>query len=104
MEKVAEAQSKLQLTPFFAQWVDGTGAPPFTNKYAVYRLGNNKGFRTSGAINQDLDLFRMPVELRIETDGKTEDRRVDVAGTDSPYTVETFGRPRRIRSIRRTGC
>ena len=39
----------------------------------------------------------MPVELRIETDGKTEDRRIDVAGTDSPYTVETFGRPRRIQ-------
>src|SRR5664279_4369010 len=38
----------------------------------------------------------MPVELRIETDGKTEDRRIDVAGSDSPYTVKTFGRPRRI--------
>jgi len=95
-EKVAEAQSDQQLTAFFAQWVDGTGAPQFNNKYAVYRLGNNKGFRTIGEIEQDLDLFRMPVELRIETDGKTEDRRIDVAGTDSPYTVETFGRPRRI--------
>ena len=38
----------------------------------------------------------MPVELRIETEGKTETRRVDVAGTDSSYSVETFGRPRRI--------
>ncbi len=38
----------------------------------------------------------MPVELRIETDGKTEIRRVDVSGTDSHYSVETFGRPRRI--------
>ena len=46
----------------------------------------------------------MPVELRIETDGKTEDRRVDVSGTDSPFRIETFGRPRKIRSIRRTGC
>src|SRR5581483_4676639 len=46
LEKVAEAQSQEQLTPFFAQWIDGTGAPKFTDKYAVYRLGNNKGFRT----------------------------------------------------------
>lgn len=96
VQTVAEAQSNLQLEPFFAQWLNGTGAPSFTNKYTVFRLGSNKGFRTLGAINQDLDLFRMPVELRIETDGKTETRRVDVSGTDSQYTVETFGRPRRI--------
>jgi aminopeptidase N len=96
LEKVAEAQSQQQLTPFFAQWVDGTGAPQFKNKYAVYRLGNNKGFRTIGEINQDLDLFRMPVELRVETEGKTEIRKVDVVGTDSQYVVDTFGRPRRI--------
>ncbi len=49
-----------------------------------------------GSVAQDLDLFRMPVELRIETDGKTETRRVDLSGTESQYSVETFGRPRRI--------
>jgi len=95
-EKVAEAQSGQQLTAFFAQWVDGTGAPQFTNKYAVYRLGNNKGFRTIGEIDQDLDLFRMPVELRVETDGKTEVKKVDVVGTNTQFMVDTFGRPRRI--------
>jgi hypothetical protein len=97
LERIAEAQSHKQLTAFFAQWLDGTGAPAFTNKYSVYRLGSNKGFRTNGSISEDLDLFKMPIELRIETDGKTETRRVDVSGTDSPYTVETFGRPRRIQ-------
>ncbi len=96
VEALAESTSNLQLQAFFAQWLDGTGAPAFTNKYSVFRLGDNKGFRTVGGIDQDLDLFRMPVELRIETDGKTEVRRVDVAGTDSHYSVETFGRPRRI--------
>jgi hypothetical protein len=94
--KVAEAQSDQQLTAFFAQWVDGTGAPQFSNKYAVYRLGNNKGFRTIGQIGQDLDLFRMPVELRIDTDGKTETKKVEVVGTDTQFVVDTFGRPRRI--------
>jgi hypothetical protein len=96
VQQVAEAQSQLQLTSFFAQWCDGTGAPTFTNKYTVYRLGSSRGFRTVGSIAQDLDLFRMPVELRIETDGKTEVRRVDVSGTESQFSVETFGRPRRI--------
>jgi len=97
VETAAQAQSNLELTAFFAQWLDGTGAPAFTNKYSVFRLGSNKGFRTVGAVEQDLDLFRMPVELRIETDGKTEIRRVDVSGSDSHYSVETFGRPRRIQ-------
>jgi len=95
-EKVAEETSQQQLLPFFSQWVDGTGAPTFTNKYAVYRLGNNKGFRTIGQIDQDLDLFRMPVDLRVETEGKTVDQKIDVVGTDSQYTVDTFGRPRHI--------
>jgi hypothetical protein len=94
--KVAEAQSQQQLTPFFAQWIDGTGAPVFTNKYAVYRLGNNKGFRTIGEIQQDLDLFRMPVDLKVETDGKTENQRIEIVGTDTQYVVDTFGRPRHI--------
>lgn len=95
-EEVATAQSGLNLTPFFAQWIDGTGAPAFTAKYTVYRLGGGKGFRTIGSISQDLDLFRMPVDLRVETEGRTENRRIEVSGTDSNYVVETFGRPRRI--------
>ena len=95
-EKLAEAQSQQELTPFFAQWLDGTGAPQFTNKYTVFRLGNNKGFRVVGEIQQDLDLFNMPVDLQIETDGKTVNKRIDVVGTDSQYVVDTFGRPRHI--------
>jgi hypothetical protein len=85
-----------KLTWFFSQWLDSTGAPEFKTKYTVYRLGNNKGFRVVGQIGQDLDLFRMPVELKIDTDGKTETKRIDVTGTDSAFSVDTFGRPRRI--------
>ena len=62
----------------------------------TYRLGTNKGFRIVGQINQDLDLFRMPLEIRVDTDGKSEMKRIDVVGTQSTYSVETFGKPRRI--------
>jgi predicted negative regulator of RcsB-dependent stress response len=94
---IAEKDYGDKLTWFFSQWLDSTGAPEFKTKYTVYRLGeNNKGFRIVGQIAQDLDLFRMPVELKIDTDGKTEDKRVDVEGTNSAFTVETFGKPRRI--------
>jgi tetratricopeptide (TPR) repeat protein len=95
-ERAAAAQSTENITPFFAQWIDGTGAPQFTNKFAVYRLGNNKGFRTIGEIDQDLDLFNMPVQLEIQTDGKTVLQKINVVGTSSQYVVDTFGRPRHI--------
>lgn len=93
--KVAEFISGENLTPFFAQWLDSTGAPEFKNKYTVYRLGK-KGFRVAGEVSQDLDLFRMPLELRVDTDGQTEVKRIEVVGTNSPYVIETFGKPRRI--------
>jgi len=92
--KIAEQSSGQQLTWFFTQWLDSTGAPEFKNKYTVYRTP--KGFRVVGEIQQDMDLFRMPVELKIDTDGKTETKRVEVSGTNSAYAIETFGKPRRI--------
>lgn len=95
-EKQAEQNFGDKLTWFFTEWLDSTGAPEFTNKYTVYRLGNGKGFRVSGEIKQDLDLFRMPVQLHIETDGRPENKTVVVTGTDSPYSIETFGEPRKI--------
>ena len=105
---IAEKQYGDQLTWFFSQWLDSTGAPEFKVKYTTFRLGGARataqvskdskpaGFRVTGEIAQDLDLFRMPVDLRIETDGKTEDKKIEVVGTNSPFSVETFGRPRRI--------
>jgi aminopeptidase N len=94
--EVSEHVFGQKLTWFYSQWLDSTSAPEFKAKYTVYRLGTNKGFRIVGAITQDLDLFRMPVNLRIDTDGRTEEKRIEVVGTDSPFSVETFGRPRRI--------
>ena len=112
---IAEKNYGDQLTWFFSQWLDSTGAPEFKTKYTTYRLGGvpaqtvkdakgtdkvqeekSPGFRVTGEISQDLDLFRMPVDLRIDTDGRTENKRIEVVGTNSPFTIETFGRPRRI--------
>ena len=93
---LAEQNSGEKLGAFFTQWLDGTGAPEFKNKYTTYRLGNNKGFRIVGQISQDLDLFRMPLEVRVDTDGKSEMKRIDVVGTESTYSIESFGKPRRI--------
>jgi len=93
---LAEQNYGQQLVWFFSQWLDSTGAPEFKTKYTIYRLGNGKGFRVVGQIAQDLDLFRMPVDLKIDTDGKTENKRIEVVGTNSAFNIETYGKPRRI--------
>jgi aminopeptidase N len=94
LEKLTDQTAGDKLTWFFAQWLDSTGAPEFKNKYTIYRT--NKGFRVVGEIQQDLDLFRMPVELKIDTDGQSESKKVNVVGTNSAYSLETYGKPRRI--------
>ncbi len=96
-ERHAQAAAKTQQDPpnlrgFFAQWLNSTGVPEFTLEYVVYRTP--KGFRVNGKIKQPLDTFRMPVELRIDTEGNPELKTIDVIGTESGFTVETFGRPK----------
>src|SRR5258708_2796879 len=85
-------QEPPNLRGFFAQWLNSTGVPEFSLEYVVYRTP--KGFRVVGKIKQPLDTFRMPVELRIDTEGNPEQKTIDVIGTESGFTVETFGRPK----------
>jgi aminopeptidase N len=85
-------QDPPNLRAFFAQWLNSTGVPEFSLEYVVYRTP--KGFRVVGKIKQPLDTFRMPVDLRIDTEGNPELKTIDVIGTESGFTVETFGRPK----------
>jgi len=85
-------QEAPNLNGFFAQWLNSTGVPDFKIEYVVYRTP--KGFRVVGKISQPLDTFSMPLQLRIETEGNPELKTVDVTGTESTFTVETFGRPK----------
>jgi tetratricopeptide (TPR) repeat protein len=80
------------LRSFFAQWLNSTGVPDFTIEYVVYRT--HQGFRVVGKIKQPLDTFHMPVDIRIDTEGNPENKTIDVTGTESEFTVETFGRPK----------
>jgi aminopeptidase N len=89
---VKPPQEPPNLRGFFAQWLNSTGVPEFSLEYVVYRTP--KGFRVVGKIKQPLDTFRMPVDLRIDTEGNPELKTVDVIGTESGFTVETFGRPK----------
>src|ERR1700693_3588407 len=92
--KVAEQISGQSLQYFFLQWLESSGEPEFKLEYTVFRT--QKGFRVMGKISQDLDTFHMPVDLKIETEGNPESKRVDVVGTSSEFTVDTFGKPKSV--------
>jgi aminopeptidase N len=93
-EKSMEQASGQDLRSFFIQWLESSGAPEFKLSYTIFRT--QKGFRVVGKVSQDMDTFRMPVDLRIETEGNPEDKKVDVAGTSSEFSVDTFGKPRSV--------
>src|SRR6202007_274335 len=84
-------QDPPDLRGFFAQWLNSTGVPEFALEYVVYRTP--KGFRVVGKVKQPLDTFRMPVDLRIDTEGNPELKTIDVIGTESGFPAETLCRP-----------
>ena len=43
-----------------------------------------------------MDTFRMPVDLKIETEGNPEQKRMEVVGTSSEFSVDTFGKPKNV--------
>jgi tetratricopeptide (TPR) repeat protein len=92
--KLAEEISGQNLQYFFVQWLESSGAPEFKMDFTVFRT--QKGFRVMGKISQDLDTFQMPVDLKIETEGNPETKRIDVVGTSSEFTVDTFGKPKTV--------
>jgi len=87
-----KGQPPLNLTAFFSQWLNSTGIPEFKMDYIVYRTA--KGFKVVGKIKQDLDTFRMPVEVKVETEGNPELKKILVSGTSSEFVIDTFGRPK----------
>ncbi len=93
-QKIAEEFYGQSLNYFFRQWIDSTGAPEFKLEYTIFRT--QKGFRVMGKISQDLDTFRMPVELKIETEGNPESKIIEVVGTSSEFSVDTFGKPKTV--------
>ena len=82
----------VNLTSFFAQWLNSTGVPEFTLDYTVYRTP--RGFQIIGKLHQDLDTFRMPVEVKVETEGNPEFKKILATGTTTQFSIETFGRPK----------
>lgn len=82
----------LNLVAFFSQWLNSTGVPEFKMNYIVYRT--IRGFKVVGKIHQDLDTFRMPVDVEVKTEGNPEFKKILVDGTSSAFEIDTFGEPK----------
>ncbi len=94
-QKVAEKASDQKLTYFFAQWVSSTGVPQFKQSWSIYRVGDH--FQVVGKIQQDLDIFRMPVDVRIFPEGRRPiDDRIEMEGTTADFTVNTLTQPQKV--------
>ncbi len=88
----AASAEPASLRPFFTQWLHSTGVPEFNLEYVIYRT--KKGFRIVGKAKQNLDVFHMDVEIEVQTEGNPEFKTITISGKESPFTVETFGRPK----------
>jgi aminopeptidase N len=87
-----KGEPPVNLLSFFSQWLDSTGVPEFSMDYIVYRTP--KGFKVVGKVHQDLDTFRMPVDVKVDTEGNPEFKKILVTGTTSAFQIDTFGRPK----------
>src|SRR5881628_966734 len=93
-EKLASNAAGGDLGYFFDQWLNGNGVPEFKLEYTVFR--QKDGYRVGGQVKQDLDLFKMPVEFQIQTDGDPEYARVEVVGESSELEVKTERKPKAV--------
>ncbi|MBN2317446.1 MAG: tetratricopeptide repeat protein [Acidobacteria bacterium] len=92
--KIAESLYGKELGWFFTQWVDATGVPALESDYVVYKTVD--GFRITGAIKQDRDLFRTPVEVAVISDSEETIERIDLSGRSTSFDMTSFSNPEKI--------
>ena len=80
---------------FFVQWMESVGVPEFRNDYTIYKLRDGT-FKIRGQIKQNIELFRMPLDVRIETKGQSEDKELNVRGKTTAFTFLTETMPIRM--------
>jgi aminopeptidase N len=93
-QKMAEKFYGKELGWFFSEWLDTIGVPTFQSDYVLFTTGN--GFRISGTIKQEQDLFRMPVEIAVVGGGQEEIKTVDVSGKSTSFDVAVMVRPEKV--------
>jgi aminopeptidase N len=81
---------------FFSLWVDSTGIPEFTSDYTIIRTKEGK-FKVRGTVRQNLELFRGPVDIALESEGgRTTKTTIDLRGQSADFEVSSEGKPLEI--------
>lgn len=93
--QLVEENTGQEYSWFFVQWIESIGVPEMELDYTVYRLKSG-GYRIRGQVMQDLDLFRMPMELTIETSSGEEEKQMRVNGRQTSFDFETEDFPSSI--------
>lgn len=91
---LAEGIHGADLGWFFSQWIDSVGVPSLEADYVVLRT--IEGFRISGSLRQERDLFRMPVEVAVVTGDRERVKTVELSGTSTAFDIDVFARPDRL--------
>ena len=92
-EALAEKVSASNLRGFFGLWVDSTGAPEFRVEYTILRTKQGK-FKVRGAVRQNIDSFRGPVTIAVESEGgKDQKTTIDLRGTSADFEISSDGKP-----------
>jgi aminopeptidase N len=93
-QKLADQIYGQELGWFFAEWIDTIGVPMFQTEYVTFKTKD--GFRVSGTVKQDRDLFRMPIQVEVVTKGKTERATIELNGKSTPFDISTYTLPKSV--------
>ena len=93
-QKLAEKQSGNELGWFFTEWLDTIGVPALQPDYVMFKTPN--GFRISGSIKQDRDLFRMPVEIGVVSGREVSKTTVELNGRSTAFDIVSFAMPEKV--------
>lgn len=96
-QRAAEVAAGEPLDWFFTQWLDRPGVPRYRINSAIEQPGGAPGaFTTQVEVEQVGTAFRMPLTLRLETDGQSIDTRITVSDAVTTVTLASDAEPRRV--------
>jgi aminopeptidase N len=93
-QKLAEKLYEKELGWFFAEWVDSIGVPTLQVDYVTFKSPN--GFRVSGTVRQDQDLFRMPIDIAVAGGGREVIKTFELKGKSTSFDINSFTLPEKV--------